>query len=484
MDDPVVDYSQALTVLPSLNSVLGAEYQDMVMAYCITDTGFLKVCRNLFPVEFAPGAVYRKMLSLWYSYYDQYRCAPDAQYETELNWALGSRQLSEEEHRDALQYCEKLSRLELGNAGYILDRLAQFALQRKWFQAGVDFTKKVRAGQLEEARGLISRSLREGYGAVLDSGIDVFAEDNVVDRVLRRNTTSPYLLRWGIEPFDRLGIGMNRGWLILGAAAEKLGKTWMGVHIAKVALLNSLNVLFCSHGDLGLDELGDRFDQCFSGALHWRKRPDNAFEVKYFKRDRRSGKHRIATGTVGVSTIADLKTVKSGVNTARSFGGRLRTKWWPMNSCTMRQFDAYLDHLASNENFFPDVIINDYPELMKMSTNDRAGIDEIYKEHKRLAGERRCVVVGFSQVNKKSYSKRTITMADFAEDKRKAAHCDGAYALCRSPAEEEQGTARFILFVDRHFGKMGYAVEIIQNYDLGQFCVGARSIPKIEDKKE
>jgi len=360
-----------------------------------------------------------------------------------------------------LQYCEKLSRLELGNAGYILDRLAQFALQRKWFQAGVDFTKKVRAGQLEEARGLISRSLREGYGAVLDSGIDVFSEDNVVDRVLKRNTTSPYMLQWGIEPFDRLGIGMNRGWLILGAAPEKLGKTWMGVHIAKVALLNSLNVLFCSHGDLGLDELGDRFDQCFSGALHWR-----------------------ATGTVGVSTIADLKTVKSGVNTARSFGGRLRTKWWPMNSCTMRQFDAYLDHLASNENFFPDVIINDYPELMKMSTNDRAGIDEIYKEHKRLAGERRCVVVGFSQVNKKSYSKRTITMADFAEDKRKAAHCDGAYALCRSPAEEEQGTARFILFVDRHFGKMGYAVEIIQNYDLGQFCVGARSIPKIEDKKE
>jgi len=475
-----IDYSMALSSLPSLDEAYGQYFTDALMLLCITDTRFLKMARNVFPAEFATGRTQQAMLRVWYDYWDKFSTAPGDDYEMELNSALNSRKLTEQEYAQAIEYCTRLAEtVDVSNPEAILDKLGEFALQRRWLAAGIAFVHKVRSADLEGGRSLIYEYLREGTSTVLDSGVDIFSEESISNRAMRRAFSKPNLMRLMIGPFDKAGIGLNRGWLVLGAAPEKYGKTWMGIHVAKVALLQGLRVLFCSHGDLSTDEMEDRFDQCFSGSFHWRKKPQRRYETKWFDSD---GELRIST--VKVNSIEDIKVIKHGVSVMSGFGGKLRVKWWPMNACTIGMMDAYLDHLAVNEGFYPDVIINDYAEIMKLSSQERSGVNLIYEDHKRMAGERKAVVMTFSQVNKKAYTKKWITMGDFAEDKRKAAHCDLAFALCITPEEERQKLARMVMFVDRHFGLRGYCAEMIQDYAIGQFCKSARKVKRIEEEKK
>lgn len=479
-----LDYSSALSVLPGLDTALGAILQDSIMYLCMTNDQFLKITRNLLPLEFVPKPVYQKMLSLWYDYWDKFHSAPGEQIETELNWAVESKHLSKQEYSLAIEYQEKLSKMEPPNPDYVLERLGEFATQRKWFVSGVEFVKKVRAGQLEEGRSLITDCLKEGFGHKIDSGINLLDEEKVAERIIRRQTTKPYMMKWMIEPFDKAGITLGRGHYVLIAAPEKKGKSWAGIYLGRAALLQGLNILHCSQGDLYGGELEDRYDQSFTASFHWRKHPVERYKVQWFERGEK-GQSRLAIARVPVGTVKDPVIVRAGVGAVKGFGGQLRIKWWPMKVCTMRMFNSFLDHLAVNENFVPDVIINDYAEIMDMKGTDiRDKTNTIHEEHRTMCGERKALVVNFSQVTQKAYNKEVITLGDFAEDKRKAAHCDFAYALCRTKKEQEKGMGRFVLFVDRHFGYEGFVIQIIQDYALGQFCKSARVMPKIkEDEK-
>jgi len=158
-----IDYSQALSVLPGLDTVLGSILQDSIMYLCMTDDNFLKLTRNLLPLEFAPGTVYRKMLGLWYEYLDRFKVAPAEYVETELNWAFENKVLTEQEFSQAISYQDRLSKMDPPNPDYVLDRLSEFALQRKWFASGVEFVKLVRSGKLEEGRALTYRLLDEYF---------------------------------------------------------------------------------------------------------------------------------------------------------------------------------------------------------------------------------------------------------------------------------------------------------------------------------
>jgi hypothetical protein len=147
--------------------------------------------------------------------------------------------------------------------------------------------------------------------------------------------------------------------------------------------------------------------------------------------------------------------------------------------------EALLDNLAINHNFIPDVVINDYPDTMRLPKGDyRHGINFVYEAHARIGQERDCLVIGFSQVKSKAYEKAFITMADFAEDKRKAAHCDMAFAICQTPAEETENRVRLVWVVDRHYGVSKSVAVLVQDLSLGQFCKKAYYIDDLEEGEE
>jgi hypothetical protein len=88
-------------------------------------------------------------------------------------------------------------------------------------------------------------------------------------------------------------------------------------------------------------------------------------------------------------------------------------------------------------------------------------------------------------VKAKAYDKAKIRMSDFAEDKRKAAHCDLAFAICQTEEEKEKGVVRLVWVLDRHIGdKHGRQAGMVQDLSTGQFCKKAYPLAKIEAGEE
>lgn len=476
------NYEEVLRKLPPLGTVEGKDYVDKFFFLAITDTEFLDQLMAKFPVEFMAGAFQRKFLQLLYEYYEKNLKAPSTNLESYLN--IGKKKLGDENYSFIINFLSRISKIDPEDVDreFMFSSIDDFIYTRKGFHTSLNLVKAFDVGNTEKADELVAT-----IAEIRDDRMRKFREESayveiesVEKRIYRRSVLQDnYLLRWGIKPFDDNGIFLDRKQMIIVAAPEKLGKTWCGIYLAKTAALAGLNVLMSSHGDLSKEEMEERLDQSITSSFNFRQREDDSYEVKRFDRDDRE-----TSSLKEVGTTADAGKLWSKINFIRSMGGKIILKYWPMNTCSAEEYRQYIIDLRRRKNFVPDVIINDYPEIMKLPSTERSGIDFIFKEHKRWAGEFNCLVIGFSQVKAIAYKHKWITMADFAEDKRKAAHCDGAYALCKTPEEELEGKARFVLFVDRNFGKKGLAAELIQDYKIGQFCISSRRIQNIEEGEE
>ena len=178
----------------------------------------------------------------------------------------------------------------------------------------------------------------------------------------------------------------------------------------------------------------------------------------------------------------DRKNVKKSVESLRVRGGRLIIKEFPRGTCSMGDLNSYIDSLEVAEDFVPDVLINDYPDIMRLTGNKeyRNAINEVYEAHSAMSAQRNCLVIGFSQVKASAYNKAVVRMGDFAEDKRKAAHCDMAFAICQTEAEERQGRVRFVCVLDGRQHMERCQAGLVQDYSIGQFCKQAYAMEEVE----
>lgn len=159
-DEPIIttgprafelDYSDALTTLPSITEVYTVWFHDAIMYLCITDDSFLKVARNIYPPQLASGKTAQKMLGVWYSYFDQYKHAPGDEYEIELEHALSNKTLTEKDYDQAISYCTRLhNEIKVTEPQAVLDKLYSFSKQRSQFAAGIAYVNNARGGLLDK----------------------------------------------------------------------------------------------------------------------------------------------------------------------------------------------------------------------------------------------------------------------------------------------------------------------------------------------
>jgi hypothetical protein len=445
-----------------------------ILYLSITDDPFLRFARGIITPEML-GEIPGGILRVIYRFYDESltKEAPKDHFADEFDHALEQGIVAKGSESQLRALINKLASSSGVNREYIIKRVDQFARKQGYLETATRVANLARRWDLEGAKAALIDVLK--IGAVeLNLGTDFFSSEAIDRRMWRRNTARTRLMPFGIEPFDRRGAHLQRKFFILIMGQEKKGKSWGGVFFGRGAILKGLNTLHVTHGDLTRDALEDRYDMNLSGAAgsHLTDSPDAPLKMRtrVLVPDGEGGftlQHKM----IRPGTIKDYDKVRRGVRAAKQFGGRLIIKDFPRGSCTVPQFESYLDSLEINEGFVPDVIINDYPDIMKLPSGEyRHGINYVYEAHARIADERNLLMIGFSQVSTKAYGKKYITMAHFAEDKRKAAHCDGAFAICQSPEEEKQGKVRFVWVVDRHFGMEGYVAGIVQDYRIGQFC--------------
>lgn len=482
---------------------------DDVLCLAATDDVVLKMVRPVLESAMLPGDYPPLILEAIYAYFDSAKEAPGERFLAEIDFAIQSGLIREDLAPGVLRYVEAL---DLANANrinqdHVLKRLDEFVKQRTYSAAAVEFAQLVRLRDFDRAERLLRDALRGGIPET--DYTNFFDDESILRRVLRRNQDAKFLMPTLIAPLDRRGLIFQRKFYVLIMGPEKRGKSWAGIHFGKVALLYGLNVLHMSQGDLSHEALEERYDMSFAaaGGSHIR---DTNWEIESpflelydsqrglwvpaAKTPKVTGQldherytdTRVSTAVLYPGTVRDKDRVQRGADAMSRWGGRLYIKAWPRGVCSVEGMDVFIDKLELLEGFVPDVIINDYPDIMGMpkGMEYRHQLDYVHQYHARISHERNCLVIGFSQVKTKAFHKKYITLADFAEDKRKAAHVDLAFALCQTAEEEDSEQMRFVTVVDRHYGLARAQAVLVQDRRIGQFCKHAFHLQDVETGDE
>jgi hypothetical protein len=437
---------------------LSAHLQDSIAYLAVLSTPFLKLVRNFIKPELMPSETLYWVIKACYKYFDIAKEAPQDHICDALNDVL--RGVSGTKKELVFHFLDRISQMRTPNSDYVINKLNSFVKSREFETGAVEFVKLVDQKRFLEAELLMYNVLRTGVEQV-NIGCDYFKDfSTMLNSEVADNLTS-----MGLEYFDCYQT-FKRGQLGVVLAGYKGGKSWSLHHIGKEALLRGLNVLHVSHENSA--ELCERRYDRIIGSLAKHDIANNDILIRVFNKN--SG--RVENIKVRRSSEFDIAARKEARKTIQRYGGRLIIRKFPMGSCDMRDLERYLDYLERFAGFVPDVLLNDYADIQKPLSPEKATRDQLnesYIYHKRLADERKMLVVTPSQATREAIRAKRLTMKDFAEDIRKLANCDWAIAVCANDAQASSGMATLYVVAARD-GIMDVGCGILQNLDIGQFA--------------
>src|SRR6266849_3788362 len=424
--------------------------------------------RNLIEPEWW-GGPFREISRRVYDYCDRYKKAP----KDHIADLMADKLENKKNPREASLYEDILMSIhgqsENINAPYVMGQLENFIKRQSLRTIAIDLAKALQRDtddSLEEAEKLINAS-RHQVASVFDPGLRLSNRDRVLDFLDQGNHCFPT----GIPELDKRGFGPTRKELWLYIAAAKRGKTWMLIQLAKMAILHRLRVV---HITLEMSE--DRSAQRYMQALFAMSKRNEKQLVTKFERDQLGR-------LVGLDEIEirpklymnDPNIRKRLEKKIDRFGPRLLdnviVKQFPTGSLSVRQLEAYLDNLESNERFIPDLLIIDYPDLMNVDKNNyRLSIDEIYKDIRGLLVSRNMAGAVVSQGNRLSEKAKNVGSDHVAEAWSKIAHADVIITYNQTIAEKQMNLARLHVAGGRN-DEDKITLIVSQNYAMGTFVV-------------
>jgi hypothetical protein len=410
--------------------VVSQHIQDCFVLLAITDPKFLATCRRCIKPAYFGSTITENIITLCYNYYDQFDTCPGNHFSDEV-----AKFLRDEDPDKAelyLAYLEKVNDLDTPNQMYVLDCMNKFVKARVYSEAAIKFVEETEKGDFEAADSVIMKAVREGV-KLDDVGIRYF---DVGIPTYHLTIQGEELFNLGVEVLgDRVMLKRKEVICILGGHKGK--KSWFVEHLGTQACFAGLKVLHITH-EMTAEQCEMRYDMTFAGVV----------SRDYYK--------EVCIATIDLEgnvtnreirecdTIANIPKVMQGRRKMARFGGELIIKKYPMGSCSIGELERYLDYLEVFEHFIPDVVINDYPDIMKLPLGDQVAqrdrINRIYIDHKRIADERNLLMLVVSQTNRSGLEKAQPSRKDFAEDIRKLGNVDLVIALgqTREMAEEER----------------------------------------------
>lgn len=440
------------------NNELTQHIQDSICMLAMTNNKFLSLVRQSLKPTLLPSFITRDLIRTCYKYYDVAKEAPGGHIVDTLKAELAY--LDVDRFKLILSYIERISSMKQPNIDYVISRLASYIKTREFNSAALDFVKLVEVGDFDSAQKLMYDTLRIGI-AREDVGCVYFSDYSSIYKM----EDDDYLMPIGFKDLESAKVGFKRGEFVCGLGGYKGKKSWFGTYMGKIALLFGLNVLHVTHEN-SREETEERYDRAF-GSLF--RKMDDGKELPYYYVDEfGTVKHRFEERPSVKNTDARVQARKI----MSKYGGKLIIKKYPPLTCTMLDLEEYLNYLETYENFVPDVLINDYADIMKpvnAQHQTRDILNETYLHHKRLADDRKMLVFTLSQTTRKAIRSTKLKMGDLAEDIRKIANVDTLFGICQDDDQAEASLARIYLLASRTT-RMDLGCNIIMNIDFGQFC--------------
>ena len=328
--------------------------------------------------------------------------------------------------------------------------------------------------ELLDARGILGLDeFKTNWRNFLKDGnntFDIGLRLNDIDKMLAYLNNSQNEFRTGIKDLDAANIVPMRGKLFLGIASTGRGKTWLLIQLGKMAFLQRKKVLHITL-EIEAEEVLQRYHQALFGAT----KRDDLNKVSTLRFDRQGNLDQVVSRTVEVPFTFASQAIREELQTRMThFGGRSSNfiiKRFAMSSLTLDQYEAYLEYLEAVEEFVPELVLLDYPKIMKIDSKEfRISLGKVFESLRGIAQRRNHALAAVHQGNRMSADIDVVRATHVSEDWSIIGTCDFAVTYSQTVAESRIGLAR--LFVDKARSEVDkFGVLITQSYKTGQFCL-------------
>ena len=426
-----------------------------------------QIIRNTIELELF-GGLYRQVATRIYEHIDRFKSPPGDHLPDILSDKLESKV-----KREADLYTDLLENIHASKDGinteYVMTQLSTFVKRQSLRSITQELVKELQRdteASLEKAEALIASANTKSL-TVFDPGTQLSDANKALKFLDIEDTCFPT----GIKELDKRNFGPTRKELWLFIANAKRGKSWSLIHLAKMALVHRIKVC---HITLEMSEA--RCAQRYFQTL--------------FALPKRAGTYlttRLELDDVGHITGLDDRRVTPKLaldhphirrrlqRKIAKWSGRLLKniyiKQFATGTLKASQLEAYLDNLESTQQFVPDLLIVDYPDLRQMDKdNIRGSLDDIYKRLRGMAVNRNIALAIVSQSNREGEKAKTVGATNVSEAYTKVQHADTIITYSQTETEHKLGLARLHVAGGRN-DEDKLTIVITQQYGLGNFVI-------------
>lgn len=364
------------------------------------------------------------------------------------------------------------------NAEYVLASTQDF-IRRQTVQAAIQ--RAIDRFEVDDAEmpadieQIFSEALAT-RSTTVDSGVYFPSKDAL--QFLQRRQTS--FISLGIPLLDRERIGLQPKKLLLYVAPKATGKSWFCVHCGKRGIMSQKRVVHITL-EMSEDEVLERYAQAFFGMAvdsEVIKRMEFDWPKSKKQRDQWILDHppwhqievqpKLTLEDARIKVELDKRMKKLGQRV-----GKLVVKEFPTGSLTPAALISYLDLLEAVDGFVPNILIVDYPKLMKTDPNNvRIDIGRNMEQLRGIAGARNLALVCPHQSNRATIGARRVRSSNVSEDISVIQTADVVLTYARTRAEERDGLGRLTIEHARN-ARSGLELMLSQSYGTGQYVLEA-----------
>lgn len=356
-------------------------------------------------------------------------------------------------------------------------------------QINVDFVLKSMGNhvRVQQAKGVILQSAEKldalGINALTDvesmwrgflkegvNNLDPGLRLSDIDQVLAYLDRVHSEFKTGIKELDEANIVPMRGKIMILLAPSGYGKSWFLTQLGKMAFIQRKKVLHVTL-EIETEEVLQRYYQALFGI----SKRDDTTKVSQLKFDRKGDLDQIISTSIEVPFTFESEVIREELLTRIGrFGTRadnIIVKRFPMRSLSVDQLEAFLEGLEAVEDFKPDLVIVDYPGIMKTDEkNHRISMGRLIENLRGLSQRRDFALAAAHQSNRISVEADMVKATHMAEDWSVVGTSDFIITYSQTPAEQQRGLSRLYVAKARSEADK-FGILISQSYKTGQFVL-------------
>lgn len=358
---------------------------------------------------------------------------------------------------------------QINNVTYEVSNCIKYMKLRQLEQLKENLDTCLIEGTPDEGEALVANY--KNIKSTESSGVDIFKDADKVRRAFSDQDEILFTLQGDLGR----AIGpICRGDFVLGMGGPKSGKTYALGYIGHRAALSGLRVLRLNF-EMSEHQDTRRAWMMFQG----RPRYDKKISIPYFKEKE---KRFLIQYSEEKFKGVDLNIIEKEQKKYNQYlgHGQYRSETFIEGESNFSDAVIRMENLAYYDNFEPDVIIWDYPDIMApdKKTEYRHALDDTYKKIRGYAQKKNCACIAVTQVNSKAWGK-DIKGKDADENKKKVNHATKVFAINSTEEEMDTGLVRIQSLYEREGKRFMGQVVVLQCLDIGRFYLDSKFRNKV-----